>query len=89
VAMRGRFGGAVVTVERRDAGVRYSGAGFDLAFDPTDLAATLSGAAVGPVDFTRLRMMLPMLDAVVAPETINYVSAGLRAASGPLADPRA
>jgi putative selenate reductase len=81
VAMRGRFGGAVVTVEKTDARVRYSGEGFDLAFDPNDVAATVSGAADGPVDLTRLRMMLPMLDAVVAPEAINYVSAGLRAAT--------
>ncbi len=81
VAMRGRFGGEVVRVERTDATVRYSGAGFDLAFDPNDVAATVSGAADGPVDFTRLRMMLPILDAVVAPEAINYVSAGLRAAT--------
>ena len=79
--MRGRFGGEVVTVERTDARVRYSGAGFDLAFDPDDVAATVSGAADGPVDLTRLRMMLPILEAVVAPEAINYVSAGLRAAT--------
>jgi putative selenate reductase len=81
VAMRGRFRGEVVTVEKRDARVRYSGAGFDLVFDPDDLAATVSGLADGPVDFTRLRMMLPILDAVVAPEAVNYVSAGLRAAT--------
>jgi putative selenate reductase len=81
VAMRGRFGGEVVTVEKRQARVRYSGAGFDLAFDPADVAATVSGAAEGPVDFTRLRMMLPILEAVVAPEAINYVSVGLRAAT--------
>ena len=68
VAMRGRFGGEVVTVEKTDAGARYSGDGFDLAFDPDDVAATLSGAADGPVDLTRLRMMLPMLEAIVAPE---------------------
>ncbi len=76
-AMRGRFGGEVVTVEKTDARVRYSGAGFDLAFDPADVAATVSGAADGPVDFTRLRMMLPILEAIVAPDAINYVSAGL------------
>jgi putative selenate reductase len=81
VAMRGRFGGEVVTVEKTGAGARYSGAGFDLAFDPDDVAATVSGVADGPVDFTRLRMMLPMLEAIVAPEAINYVSAGLRAAT--------
>jgi putative selenate reductase len=81
VAMRGRFGGEVVTVEKTDAGARYSGEGFDLAFDPADLAATLSGVADGPIDLTRLRMMLPMLEAVVAPDAINYVSAGLRAAT--------
>jgi len=71
----------VVTVEKTDAGARYSGAGFDLAFDPNDVATTVSGVADGPVDFTRLRMMLPMLEAIVAPEAINYVSAGLRAAT--------
>jgi putative selenate reductase len=81
VAMRGRFGGEVVTVERTDAGARYSGDGFDLAFDPADVAATISGAADKPVDFTRLRMMLPILEAVLAPDAINYVSAGLRAAT--------
>jgi putative selenate reductase len=81
VMMRGRFGGEVVTVEKSDACVRYSGDGFDLAFDPADLAATISGAADGPVDFTRLRTMLPMLEAIVAPDAMNYVSAGLRAAS--------
>jgi putative selenate reductase len=81
VAMRGRFGGEVVTVEKAHARVRYSGDGFDLAFDPDDVAATVSGLADGPVDMTRLRMMLPILDAVVAPEAVNYVSAGLRAAT--------
>ncbi len=81
VAMRGRFRGEVVTVEKTDARVRYSGVGFDLAFDPDDVAATVSGAADGPVDLTRLRMMLPILEAIGAPEAINYVSAGLRAAT--------
>jgi putative selenate reductase len=81
VAMRGRFGGEVAIVEKTDASVRYSGDGFDLVFDPDDVAATVSGAADGPVDFTRLRMMLPILEAIVAPESINYVSAGLRAAT--------
>jgi putative selenate reductase len=81
VAMRGRFAGETVRIEKSAARVRYSGAGFDLAFDPADLAATISGAADGPVDLTRLRMMLPMLEAIVAPESINYVSAGLRAST--------
>ncbi|MGA2484633.1 MAG: hypothetical protein ABSF49_01415 [Roseiarcus sp.] len=80
-AMRGRFGGEVVTVEKTDARVRYSGAGFDLAFDPADVAATVSGSADGSVDLTRLRMMLPMLEAIVAPDSINYVSVALRAAT--------
>ena len=79
--MRGRFGGEVVTVERTDAGARYSGDGFDLAFDPADVAATVSGLADGSVDLTRLRMMLPMLEAIVAPDSINYVSVALRAAT--------
>ena len=80
VTMRGRFGGDVVTVERRGDCVVYSGAGFALSFDPADVAATLDGAAKAPVDFTRLRIMLPMLEAIVAPEAMNYVSAGLRMA---------
>ena len=82
VAMRGRFGGEVVTVEKVDSRVRYSGVGFDLAFDPADVAATVTGAADQPVDFTRLRRMLPILEAIVAPELINYVSATLRTAAG-------
>ncbi len=48
------------------------------SLDPGDVAATVSGAAEGPVDLTRLRIMLPILDAVAAPGAVNYVSAGLR-----------
>ncbi len=81
LAMRGRFGGEVVRLERRGARVRFSGQGFDLELDPGDVAATVSGAAEGPVDLTRLRIMLPILDAVAAPGAVNYVSAGLARAS--------
>ncbi|RBP05675.1 putative selenate reductase [Roseiarcus fermentans] len=76
-AMLGRFRGETVRVERTSAGVRYSGQGFDLALDPGDVAGSVSGAADGPVDLTRLRIMLPILDAVAGPGAVNYVSAGL------------
>ena len=68
----------------RDGGlVRYRGEGFDVAFDPNDVAATASGVADGPVDLTRLRVMNAILDAVTAPRAINYVSAGLERAAAP------
>ena len=75
--MHGRFGGETVRLERYGARVRFSGAGFDLALDPSDIAGSVSGASDGPVDLTRLRIMLPILDAVAAPGAVNYVSAGL------------
>jgi putative selenate reductase len=81
-AIWGRFAGEVVRVERGGDRVRFSGVGFDLTFDPGDVAGSVDGKAAGPVDFTRLRIMLPMLDAVVAPDAINFVSATLRAATG-------
>ena len=52
--MHGRFGGEAVRIERYDGRVRYSGEGFDLALDPADVAGSVSGAADGPVDLTRL-----------------------------------
>ncbi len=75
--MLGRFGGDVVRIERMGERVRFSGAGFDLTLDPFDVAADVGGAADGPVDLTRLRIMLPILDAVAAPGAVNYVSAAL------------
>ena len=50
VLVCGRFGGRVVSMERANDRVRYWGDGFDLAFDPNDVAATAAGTAVGPVD---------------------------------------
>ncbi len=60
--------------ERR---VRYRGDGFDLVLDPSEVAATATGAADGPVDLTWLRIMTQVLEAVTAPQAINYVSATL------------
>ena len=57
--------------------VRYSGDGFDLTLDPDDVAGSVAGSADGPVDLTRLRVMLPILDAVAAPGAANYVSAAM------------
>jgi putative selenate reductase len=75
--MHGRFGGEAVRIERTAERVRYSGEGFDLALDPGDVVGSVSGAADGPVDLTRLRIMLPILDAVTGTGAINYVSATL------------
>ena len=80
-AMHGRFAGETVRVERLARNVRFSGRGFDLVLDPADVAATVSGRGDGPVDLTRLRIMLPILDAVAAPGAVNFVSAELRGAS--------
>jgi putative selenate reductase len=80
-AMIGRFGGDTVRVERMAERVRYSGEGFDLTLDPDDVAGTVHGDADGPVDLTRLRIMLPILDAVAAPGAVNYVSATLETRS--------
>ena len=81
--MRGRFGGRAVTMERRGDRVRYSGDGFDVVFDPSDVAATATGEADGPVDLTQLRIMSQILDAVTAAQAVNFVSAALeRAAAG-------
>jgi putative selenate reductase len=77
ICMRGRFGGRVVTMERDGALVRYSGDGFDVAFDPRDAAATATGVADGPLDLTWLRIMEQILDAIIAPQAISYVSAVL------------
>ncbi len=83
VVMRGRFGGRAVTMERRGDRVRYSGDGFDVVFDPSDVAATATGEANGPVDLTQLRIMSQILDAVTAAQAVNFVSAALeRAAAG-------
>ena len=75
--MHGRFGGETVRIERYDGRVRFSGEGFDLALDPGDVAGDVSGSADGPVDLTRLRIMLPILDAVAGAGAVNYVSAAI------------
>ncbi len=75
--MHGRFAGEVVRLERNAGRTRYTGPGFDLALDPDDVSASVSGAADGPVDLTRLRIMLPILDGVTAPGAVNFVSASL------------
>ena len=83
VLVCGRFGGRVVSMERANDRVRYWGDGFDLAFDPNDVAATAAGTAVGPVDLTPLRIMSQIVDAMTASDAVNYVSATLeRAAIG-------
>jgi putative selenate reductase len=81
ITMRGRFGGCVVTMENSGRRVRYSGAGFDVVFDPSDMAATAAGVADGPVDLTWLHIMHQILKGVTAPRAINYVSATLEHAT--------
>ncbi len=80
--MHGRFAGDVVRIERTSARLRYSGRGFDLSLDPDDVAGSVSGVADGPVDLTRLRIMLPILAGVAGPGAINYVSASLTRSGG-------
>lgn len=75
--MRGRFAGETVRVERGGDRVRFVGEGFDLTLDPSDVAATVRGSAAGPVDLTRLRIILPILDAMTDANALNYVGAML------------
>ncbi len=75
--MNGRFSGETVRIERIDKRVRYVGQGFDLALDPGDVAGAISGSADGPVDLTRFRIMLPILDAIAGVGAVNFVSAAL------------
>jgi putative selenate reductase len=77
IAMHGRFGGRMVTMRRDGGVVRYSGDGFDVAFERDDIAATVKGNAEGPVDLTWLHIMDQILTAVTAPRAINHVSAML------------
>ncbi len=81
LTMRGRFHGRAVTMECDDGLVRYSGDGFDVVFDPNDVAATAKGVADGPVDLTWLRIMNQILEAITAPQAISYVSAVLEHAA--------
>ena len=78
--MHGRFAGELVRMERTAGRTRYSGRGFDLTLDPDDVAGSVTGSADAPVDLTRLRIMLPIFDAVAGPGANNYVSASLRRA---------
>lgn len=82
LTMRGRFGGQTVMMALGERTVRYAGAGFDVTFDPGDVAATAAGVADGPVDLTWLRIMQQIMQAVTAPAAINYVSASLEHAVG-------
>jgi putative selenate reductase len=72
--MHGRFAGDAVRIERTADGVRYTGEGFDLTLDPNDVPGSVTGVAQGPVNLMRLRIMLPILDAVTKPGAVNYVS---------------
>lgn len=80
--MHGRFAGEVVRIERTAGRTHYSGRGFDITLDPGDAGGSVSGSADGPVDLTRLRIMLPILAAVAGPGAVNYVSASLESRGG-------
>jgi hypothetical protein len=75
--MRGRFGGHVVMMERAGGRIRYSGDGFSVAFDPADVAGTVTGVAEGPVDLTWLHIMDRVLAGVTDAKAVNYVQAML------------
>ncbi len=83
--MRGRFGGRDGARRERWRRACATAARASTSRSiPTDVAGSVSGAADGPVDLTRLRIMLPILDAVAGPQAVNYVSAAMgRATSDP------
>jgi putative selenate reductase len=83
LAMRGRFKGRAVAMERDGGLIRYRGDGFDVVFDPNDVASTAKGVADGPVELTPLRIMNAILEGITAPRAINYVRAGLEYARAP------
>jgi len=85
IAMHGRFGGRVVTMEIGNGLVRYRGEGFDVRLDPSEPAATVSGTADGPVDLTWLHIMDQILRAVTAPKAVNYI--GTILACSPVGSP--
>ncbi len=74
IIVHGRFSGRVVRMEGDGTLVRYSGDGFDLRLNPREPAATVSGAAEGPVDLTWLHIMNQIVIAVTAPQAVNYVA---------------
>lgn len=82
IRMHGRFAGRIVRLDtpRDGTRVRYSGDGFDLAFDPADPAGTVEGTAEGAVDLGYLRIMEKILAAVTAPQAVSFVSAALEQA---------
>ena len=75
--MHGRFSGRVVTMARGGGLVRDSGDGFDIVCDPSDVTATVTGTADGPVDLTWLHIMDQILNGTTAATAVNCVSAML------------
>ncbi len=67
VRMRGRFGGTVVTMERDGNLVQYSGDGFNIALDPSDVAATVTAH-----EYASIAQMCGSMSYQAVPDTNAY-----------------
>jgi putative selenate reductase len=72
--MRARIGSDVYLAEFIAGRVRYTGAGFDLAFDARDVASTMRGNAEGAVDLSPYYLMAALRDAALAAPGSNFVN---------------
>jgi putative selenate reductase len=78
--MRARIGGDEYLAEFTAGRVRYSGTGFDLAFDAGDIASTVRGESPAPVDLSPYYLMTALRDAVLAVPGGNFVNCVVDAA---------
>jgi putative selenate reductase len=78
--MRARIGGDVYLAAFTARRVRYSGAGFDLAFDAEDVASTIRGSGEGMVDLSPYYLMTALRDAALAAPGSNFVNCAIDAA---------
>ena len=71
--VRARVRGALYVAEFAAGRARFSGAGFDVSFDPADPAATVAGEASVEVDLGVFTIIRWIREAVLAPGQTNYV----------------
>jgi putative selenate reductase len=72
--MRARIAGTEYLAAFTAGRVRYSGAGFDLAFDTEDVAVSIRGEAEGAVDLSPYYLMAALRDAALAAPGSNFVN---------------
>jgi len=71
----GRFEGAEYRLETGEARAAFSGPGFRVSFDERDPEGTVQGEADSEVDLTYYHIMTRLRQALLAPDTVNYVNA--------------